>query len=58
MHFVVGAQATPHCMHRPSLALAHCLYERSAGSYMHESSGAHAEPKWKHAPAPLDRHVK
>ncbi len=25
---------------------------------MHESAGAHGEPKWKQAPAPLARQVK
>lgn len=58
MHLVTGAQVPPHRMHLPSLVRAHCLYERSLGSYMHPSGGAHVAPKWKHAPAPLDRHVK
>lgn len=58
MHRLAGAQAAPHCWHVPSLARAQCLYERSVGSYMHASGGAHGAPKWKHAPAPPDRHVK
>ena len=58
MHRLAGAQAAAHCWHVPSLDRAHCLYMRSAGSNMQASDGVHGAPKWKHAPAPPDRHVK
>ena|SRR5665647_1837413 len=58
MHLFAGAHVAPHFSHVPSLAFAHCLYVRSAGSYMHASAGVHGEPKWKHEPAPPLRHVK
>ena len=59
MHADFGAHAPlPHCAHVPSTARAHCLYVRSAASNMQPSAGAHGPPKWKHAPAPPDRHVK
>lgn len=58
MHRLAGAQAAAHCWQVPSLDRAHCLYVRSAGSNMQASAGVHGAPKWKHAPAPPDRHVK
>src|SRR5262249_44087912 len=58
MHRLAGAQAAAHCWQLPSLERAHCLYVRSAGSNMQGSDGVHGAPKWKHAPAPPDRHVK
>lgn len=58
MHRLAGAQAVAHCWQVPSLDRAHCLYVRSAGSNMQASDGVHGAPKWKHAPAPPDRHVK
>lgn len=58
MHRLAGAQAAAHCWQLPSLDRAHCLYVRSAGSNMQASGGVHGAPKWKHAPAPPDRHVK
>lgn len=58
MQRLAGAQAAAHCWQLPSLGRAHCLYVRSAGSNMQASGGVHAAPKWKHAPAPPDRHVK
>lgn len=58
MQWRAGAQAAAHCWQLPSLDRAHCLYVRSAGSNMQASGGVHGAPKWKHAPAPPDRHVK
>lgn len=58
MHRDAGAHAAAHCLHVPSTIDEHCLYFWSAGSYMHASAGEQGAPKWKHAPAAPDRHVK
>lgn len=58
MHLLAGAHAAPQVSHVPSIAFAHCLYVRAAGSYMHESAGVQGGPKWKHEPEPLLVHVK
>jgi len=59
MQAVAGAHAPAlHCAQTPSTARAQGLYVRAAGSNMQPSAGAQGPPKWKHAPAPPDRHVK